>query len=576
MLKTLRLVNFRAFRTFNLSFGDSAYLIGPNNAGKSTILTSLRLSEVLLRLAYSKKPEENREDGGGWHRAYPVSLAEFPALSESIRHEFHDNEARLELTWKTGAKLVAIWPAGDGPDGFFYLRTATGQQPQTPAQVRSTFSEIGIVPVLTPLEHTENFLTEDYVRRNIAGRLSSRHFRNQLLLLEQDCLLHDFLDFASEWSPEIKIFEISKRQVEKGMALDVYYMEANSNVPKEIIWAGDGFHVWLQILLHVFWLEEQETIVLDEPDVYLHSDLQRRLVRLLGSLEKQVIIATHSTEIIAEAARSDVVMIDKSLTRGVRAKNEAVLEALSDSVGSQFNLRLAKALKSRLALFVEGDDAALLSRLAEKVGARRLALESGISVIALTGYTHWPQVEPFAWFIRDLLGSSVKPYVILDRDYRPDALIAEVSSRLKACDIPVHVWRRKELESYILTPGVIARLSGAPLGNVASWLDDAACFHETQVFSRMLGERIRFEVSAQRHLTTVAADFKKEFDHLWKDRLFRLERSPPKEILSEVNAKLVAAGHKSVSARALARAHRADELPHELVSVFGTIEEMAS
>jgi acetylglutamate kinase len=100
------------------------------------------------------------------------------------------------------------------------------------------------------------------------------------------------------------------------------------------------------------------------------------------------------TSSVAEADRNEIVMIDKSLVHGLRAKDDAVLEAVSDAVGSQFNLRLARALKSRVALFVDGDDIALLSRIAEKLGAKRVAFEQGIAVIPLTGYSHWPQVEP--------------------------------------------------------------------------------------------------------------------------------------------------------------------------------------
>jgi len=576
MLKTMRLVNFRAFLRFTLHFGDNAYLIGPNNAGKSTLLTSLRLVNELLRLAFSRPPEFNREDGGGWHRAYRVSLAEFPALSESIRHEFRNNEARLELTWKSGAKLVAVWPEGDEVDGFFYLRTAIGQQPLTPLQVRSNFSRIGVVPILTPLDHTENLLTATYVRRNIAGRLSSRHYRNQLYLLKEDGLLEAFFEFAAPWMPEVAIREVETRRAEDGLALDVYYIEARSNVLKEIVWAGDGLQVWLQILLHVFRLSEEQTIVLDEPDVYLHSDLQRRLVRLLSSLNKQIVIATHSTEMIAEAARSDVVIIDKSLESGIRAKDDAVLEAISDAVGSQFNLRLAKALRARVALFVEGDDVTLLSRLAAKAGVERVALENGIAVISLNGYSHWPQIEPFSWLIQHLLGNAVRPYVILDRDYRPDSLVAEVIHKLDQHNIPAHIWRRKELESYIINSDVMSRLSGAPRAEIDTWLDVTVDNLETQVFSQMLNERVRFETNAKHHMAEITAEFKEEFDHAWRDREFRLKRSPAKEILSAVNGKLSTEGYKTFSARALASEHRFSELPDELVSVLEGIEELAS
>lgn len=576
MLKSLRLVKFRAFQNFTVHFGATAYLLGPNNAGKSTILTSLRLVHELLRTAFARKPDFSQADRGSWLLAYPVSLDELPALSESIRHEFRTSEARLELTWASGAKLIAVWPEDEDIDAFFYLKTAIGQQPQTPAQVRSSFSQIGIVPVLAPLEHTETILTEAYVRGNVSGRLSSRHYRNNLWLLDRSGDMSAFAEFATPWLGEIEIRELETRKADGGMVLDLYYGEAGSHVPKEIVWAGDGFQVWLQILFHLFRLRNVETIVLDEPDVYLHSDLQRKLVRLLTSLDKQVIVATHSTEIIAEAARSDVVIIDKSLRNGIRAKDDAVLETVSDAVGSQFNLRLAKALRSKIALFVEGDDIALLSRLASKIGADHIALENGVAVIPLTGYSHWPQVEPFAWLVKSLLGDAVRPYVILDRDYRPEALVAEVTRKLRRLDVSVHVWRRKELESYVINSEVMSRLTHAPQDELDSWLDEAASGLEDQVFSQMLDERIRFEVDGKQHMSAITRAFKKEFEANWEGLDFRLNRSPAKSILSAVNAKLSAAGYKTCSARALASGHRAEELPAELVSTLSNIEELVT
>jgi len=51
--------------------------------------------------------------------------------------------------------------------------------------------------------------------------------------------------------------------------LDVFYQEADSRIPKELVWAGDGIQVWLQLLYHVYRVQNCETIVLDEPEVYL-------------------------------------------------------------------------------------------------------------------------------------------------------------------------------------------------------------------------------------------------------------------------------------------------------------------
>ena len=66
--------------------------------------------------------------------------------------------------------------------------------------------------------------------------------------------------------------------------------------------------IWLQLLLHLFRQRDADVVVLDEPDVFLHSDLQRRLLQLLESLPAQTISSTHSAEVIAEADSSESVV----------------------------------------------------------------------------------------------------------------------------------------------------------------------------------------------------------------------------------------------------------------------------
>jgi len=80
--------------------------------------------------------------------------------------------------------------------------------------------------------------------------------------------------------------------------IDVFLREAGDRTPKELFWAGDGMQVFVQLLVHLYRLRDSDVIVLDEPDLYLHADLQRRLVRLLENTAAQTITATHSSEML--------------------------------------------------------------------------------------------------------------------------------------------------------------------------------------------------------------------------------------------------------------------------------------
>lgn len=575
MLRRLHLVNFRAFKNFSVHFGGGAYLVGPNNAGKSTLLTALRAADVLLRYAYRRRPDVSTTDAGIRVAAYPVNLRDFPALRDSLRFEFGQDEARMELEWKSGARLTAVWPderESEDQSGFFYLTQPSGSLVRTPTQAKDSFPPLGIIPILGPTEHAEKLLADDYVKQNTAGRLSSRHFRNQLRLLDRAGDLDGFFRWARPWLGDLRFDTLGHPMSDDGPLVEAFFYEGQSRVPKEIVWAGDGIQVWLQLLYHVHRVRDHETIVLDEPEVYLHPDLQRRLVHLLESTGRQIVVATHSAEMVAESDGRLTTLIDRTRRRANRPKSDADYEMLSSTLGTAFNLRLARALRSRVAVFVEGQDMSFLRRFAQTLGLSSLESEEGITVIPLHGYSNWGQVGPFTWLCNELLPDAIETFVILDRDYRPDATCLAVVNEFRDKGIHAHVWGRKELESYLLNPVVLSRLSGASESQVVSMLKEITLGMENEVFSRLLDEKMRSEVASRNHAVTVTSEFKLTFDEAWSRSEYRLRVCPPKQVVSALNELFGKAGHKTISMTALARAHRKSEIPTELAELLHLIE----
>jgi hypothetical protein len=153
---------------------------------------------------------------------------------------------------------------------------------------------------------------------------ASRHFRNHAWEMQRTGEWPKFLGFVSDWLPEIELLNVEL--LESGH-LGIFYREGNSRVPKELAWAGDGIQIWLQLLWHLYKSRDAETIVLDEPEVYLHPDLQRRLVRLLDHLSAQVIMASHSADVIAEAPQNSIVWVDRRTNTSRRAGSDRALKA---------------------------------------------------------------------------------------------------------------------------------------------------------------------------------------------------------------------------------------------------------
>ena len=582
MLQSLRLRDFRGFHNFSLSFRNATYLVGPNNAGKSTIISALRIVESQLRFASSKSPDLRITDGYTGRTAYGASLDEFAAIAESVRFDFGRAESRIQLKWAGSSSCNVVWPEAaeeddDDPPAHFFLADRTGVQPSRPAEVRQAYPSLGIVPPLGPVENVEQLLSEKYVRANVSGRLSSRHLRNQLWLMERAGKFSEFRDFVNMWTDEIQLAEVALDKYSNPPALDVFYTEGRRRHEREIAWAGDGIQVWLQILYHLHRTQDEPTIVLDEPEVFLHPDLQRRLVQLLEQTGRQIIVATHSSELLGDVAAQDVVLLDRTLSKPKRIKDDSGLAAIADQIGSRFNLRLAKALKSRVVVFVEGyDDVPMLSRTARVLELVSVTQAVNIAFVEMDGFDAHKHVEAFAWLCKDLLKDSVVPFVLLDRDYRTDAVIEGIERQFKNIDVVGHVWRRKELENYYLVVETIARVAGLTDDDVRSEMMAITEEMRFAVYNRLLSFKVEAEVAGDRDRITIGEEYQGEFEKQWTDLGFRLARCPGKEVLASFNRRQQSAGRKAISFRAIASSQTSREVPQEMRELLETISAAAS
>lgn len=567
-IQQLNLRNFKAFDKFTMTLGANAFLVGPNNAGKSTLVSAARVAAGMLDHATRRKPTGYREHGPRRVSTHSLRADQYGLVTENLRHQFRSGESAVSLHTDTDLILTGVWPSDDDefPKPFFYLRHSDGRNVLQPSKVRELTGQIGIIPGLYPINHTETVLQEEYVRSNFQRSRSSQHARNHLLLIRRGDEFEDFIEFVTRWLPEVEELSLRTRPGKEpgDREIDVFVRERGDRTRKELFWVGDGMQIFVQILTHLWRLRSADVVILDEPDLYLHADLQRRLVRLLDSTTAQTITATHSSEMLAEASSESVVWVDKTRDRAIRRPKPASLEDLSTQIGSSFNLRLATALRARTVVFVEGDDMSIIRELAKTIGADHLAREHNCAVIEIKGFSKWVQVEPFKWFVSDFLDDSVDVFVLLDRDYRADAEVGEVRSALEAIDIHAHVWKRKELENYLLDPAALARVSNTPPSYILSQLESITHAMTEDVLAQFAEKRHFFSPSSRKNMAHTVSETNRELRPQAEDPEWRLHRYPAKAILNALNKTLQEAGHTTVSAKNLARQLRPSEIPEEM------------
>lgn len=190
-------------------------------------------------------------------------------------------------------------------------------------------------------------------------------------------------------------------------------------------------------------------LIIDEPDIYLHPDLQHRLLRQVRARFSQFVMATHAVEIINDAEPDEIVSINPHYRSGKRIQTEGDYTGLYRYLGSTDNADFARIAKARRVIFVEGKDARLLRKLATRLGFDRLSNANGPPIIQLGGFSQWRRALHAVWAFQNILDLEIEAFCVFDRDYRCDDEIKNFLSDATAERVDCAVLNRKEIENYL-------------------------------------------------------------------------------------------------------------------------------
>ena len=303
--------------------------MGPNNAGKSTILASLRILAAALRRARSRKPGRVRGPNGDTF-GHVIDIDGISVAEENIFFNYDESEpAYVTFRLSNRNELTLYFPER----GVCYLLVAgEAVVPRTPSAFIESFDcQIGFVPILGPVEHREPLYKEEAARLALFNYTAARNLRN--IWFHYPDRFDEFRKLLHETWPGVDIDPPTIDRTHDRPVLHMFCPE--ERIPREIFWAGFGFQVWCQMLTHLVQSSDKSVFLIDEPDIYLHADLQRQLLGLLRNLGPDILIATHSTEIITEAETDDIVLINKKRRNSRRIKHPSELVEVFTALKSE-------------------------------------------------------------------------------------------------------------------------------------------------------------------------------------------------------------------------------------------------
>lgn len=583
---------FKAFRRFSVTLRHFNILVGPNNAGKSTVLAAFRILAAGMRRAYSRNPEVIRGPMEmGMTHGYKIDLSSISIAEENLFFNYDDSEAAtIRFKLSNSNELLLYFPE----QGTCYLiAQSNGKSSHSPATFRSQFNcRIGFVPILGPLEHFEPLYEQEAARNALFNYRAARNFRN---------IWYHFPDRFEEFrSALVRTWpgmDIEPPVIDTTHGKPRLHMSCpEERIPREIFWAGFGFQVWCQMLTHIIQSRDTALFLIDEPDIYLHSELQRQLLGFLRDMGPDILVATHSTEIITEAETDDIVLINKQKNSARRIKQPAQLEEVFSILGSNLNPILTQLAKSRRVVFVEGQDFQLLSKFALKLNYSTVGNRSQFAVVPVEGFNP-ERIRSLKVGMETTLGGKILAAAILDKDYRSQLECGAIAKECEKFCALVAIHHCKEIENFVLVPAAIDRAAERKVVDqrkrpgktediafppfAEAFLDDFAQEKKNYVQAQYLAFRRGFERQnlSGFHEATFGEAVMNEFDGLWKSTASRRSMIPGKEALGAINRYLQDRFDVNITPTAIVDAMTADEIPkemHLLLADLGTFSAAKS
>lgn len=495
MIHKIQVRNFKRLGTKEIILREHVSLVvGGNNSGKSSVLHALAVWEYAKQvLVYEKSPRALYHGFSG--DGYGVTLDDFTPISiPSFKYLWTNLKADSGYT----LEITCYWYIGD-EEKHLKIGLAYGQEKLYIKNLDSNIVEgemiphIVYLPTFAGINSKEEWHTPAVRNKYMGQGLAGSVLRNQIIeLFLQNLELRKekkgdrskIPEVDLKWIRENDAYELLNQTVfsifkgflypkafnpnfhthvfvnfRKGEIVNKRFKPYTDYKERDIMVEGSGFLQWLSVYTMAV-APNVDILLLDEPDAHLHCSLQSELFSHLCDLAikkgKQVLIATHSTEIIKNFEFERILSVENQSIRYL-ASDDAKIRIIS-GIGSEYFPLLEAVQKNKRILFVENDSDANFLR------------------IFCNKYSVWPQnlvIWPKAnkqkerkalyLYLKEQI-PGLKCISLSDRDndlYRegtsdlhdntPD--IVEENNELR-----FRKWRRWEMESYLISKPAIIRI----------------------------------------------------------------------------------------------------------------------
>lgn len=518
VIQRVSLQRFKQFRDESVELlSDGITLIaGGNNSGKSSLLHALAVWEFCRTAIEMERGREtflatsNKQGlGVGGDEFSPVAVPSLKHLWTNLKTQKEPSDPdgytlRIRCEWDTdGLGQELEFGLSLVNDRLFVKVTRSNLQPDFRLPV------IAYLPPFAGITDRETKVSPAIRRRRTGEGLAGAVLRNLLLDMEQanqarrtelragrpkiteadlralratdpwELLQHALrTTFAAELVIEPfrdEYHSYIRIEVVKGTVRGHKLSRFHGYNKRDLMVEGSGFLQWLSVYA-LATSPDVDVLLLDEPDAHLHPTLQEQMMQSLAELsevrDKQVLVATHSSELLRHWPVGRILQA-RSAGRGRKFKylvDDDQKVGLLAGIGSDYAPRIDPVRKQGRVLFLEGvTDGKMLGAIEARLG--RDVLKDWPIWQSSAGHKERAQLaRALARDIDGLVAVSLR-----DRD---DEALNSVDDSLtdlsynSSAEFAALKWRRRHLESYLIHPEAVARCTGRTSDEVRAHLAD--------------------------------------------------------------------------------------------------------
>ena len=514
MIKKVSLRRFKQFKSREVELHQSgiSLLVGGNNSGKTTLLHAFAVWEFCKTVIEMEQGKEallansNRQGVGlGDDEFSPVQVPSLKHLWTNLRpQKTTDDPDGYTL------RICAYWDTSSGDERHLEVGMSLANDrlfvktTQSTVEIGDHVPVVAYLPPFAGITDREAPLSEAWRRRLIGEGLAGAVLRNLLLQLFEDnqkrraALKDGKSKISTKDLKELRqndSWELLTSALRNTFSYDLRVLPFNpvyhsyiriegfkgkykggrfTKHPdysyRDIMVEGSGLLQWLSV--YTLAVDQKvDMLLLDEPDAHLHPSLQKhlcdRLAQIAEQRGKQILIATHSAELIRTTEAP--IILELRQGKGSYLTTETQKVGLLAGLGTDYAPMLNQTQLHKRILFVEaGSDALLLRTMAETLGR---GWPSNV-VIWPWAAGHKERKNLFLGVKQEIL--NLRAVSLRDRDDLALALtgatLADSSHTLSPPGFTALMWRRRQIEGYLLSPTAIARAAGVAEQQITEFL----------------------------------------------------------------------------------------------------------